>query len=343
MRTQNFVVICWLGMWMAAVDAFRLDGTAGGTRLQPIRESEYHYEPHVDDASISSFLDRLSSLSSSRSSLPPTSPSKYISRRAAAARGARVAFIAWWATTAAAAAQSASSTVPGNIVVLGGSGFVGSRVVEVLRSMGANVVSTSTDGRDGTIALDLTSTDATSVLKDIFSGVGAVVSCVGKIGTADDEAINAATGHAAMAAKTAGVDRFVYITVSPDVKEFASDIDFLAGYMRGKKYSRDAVLEMYGDKATLIEPTFIYGGGSFEVSPPRVPDFYGRVIEGLLSASPVRQLERVISPGIIKIALEPPVPVDDVARAAVAGALGKAPLSILDTYDKIKSASQVIH
>jgi nucleoside-diphosphate-sugar epimerase len=228
-----------------------------------------------------------------------------------------------------------SSSSSRKVVVLGGSGFVGSRVAEVLRGAGAAVVSTSTDGRDGTVALDLTSGD----LKGLFAGADAVVSCVGTIGTPNDEAVNAATGRAAMAAKAAGVDRFVYITVSPDVKELASDVEFLAPYLRGKAYSRDAVLQMYGDKATLIEPTFIYGGGSFEVSPPRVPDFYGRLVEGVLSASPLRQLGRALSPGIVKVALEPPVPVGDVARAAAAGALGRAPLSVLDTYDKIKRAA----
>ena len=45
--------------------------------------------------------------------------------------------------------------------------------------------------------------------------------------------------------------------------------------------------------------------------------------------------------GFIKIALEPPVSVDAVAKAAVAGALGKAQ-PILDTYDKINEAGSGI-
>ena len=88
----------------------------------------------------------------------------------------------------------------------------------------------------------------------------------------------------------------------------------------------------------MIEPTFIYGGGSFELNPPRVASFYGKFIEGILSSNPMRNVERVLSPGFVKIALEPPVPVEDVARAAVAGALGETQ-SILDSYDKIKQAS----
>lgn len=256
---------------------------------------------------------------------------------------------ALWTGTANILAGSEPASAEGaaglpKVVVLGGSGFVGSETVAILRSMGIPVVATSTNGRDGTTALDLTSEDAQATLRGILAdgSTAAVISCVGRIGTADDEAVNAATGRAAMTARAAGVERFVYITVSPEVKEFASGIDFLAGYMRGKTFSRDAVLDQFGDKATLIEPTFIYGGGSFETNPPRVPGFYGAFIEGLLSASPVRQVERILSPGILKIALEPPVGVHDVARAAVAGALGKSPMPVLDTYDKIKKAAAVL-
>ena len=112
--------------------------------------------------------------------------------------------------------------------------------------------------------------------------------------------------------------------------------------MEGKTISRQAVLEAFPEnKAVLIEPTFIYGGGSFELNPPRVSTFYGKFLEGLLSSSPIRTIERVLSPGIVKLALEPPVPVEDVARAAVAGALGKTD-SILDSYDKIKKAAETL-
>lgn len=100
-------------------------------------------------------------------------------------------------------------------------------------------------------------------------------------------------------------------------------------------------MDGFAENALLIELTFIYGGGSFELNPPRVSTYCGQFLEGLLSSSPIRTVERVLSPGIIKLALGPPVPVEDVARAAVAGALGKTE-SILDTYDKIKKASQAL-
>jgi hypothetical protein len=229
------------------------------------------------------------------------------------------------------------------VLVLGGTGFVGSQVVQKLRDLGVAVVATSRTGRDNTEEFDVTkgADYVNQRMKKLASECTAVISCIGSIGTPDDEAVNSGTGLAATAAKAAGVSRFVYITVAPEVKEFAKDIDFLKPYMDGKSFSRTNVLNTFGDQAFFIEPTFIYGGGSFELSPPRVAAFYGKFIEELLSSSPVRSVERLLSPGLIKIALEPPVPVEAVASAAVAGALGKAP-TVLDTYDKIKEAAELV-
>jgi len=86
--------------------------------------------------------------------------------------------------------------------------------------------------------------------------------------------------------------------------------------------------------------TFIYGGDSFSVNPPRVASFYGEFIESLLSSGPVRGITKVSS-GFVKIALEPPVSVDSVSAAACNAATGKIDIDVLDTYDKIKKASQV--
>jgi NAD dependent epimerase/dehydratase family len=339
-NTVVAVVLLWAGFWNL-VDGFGLSGFAvrSERRLHPTLQASSQVPQSLGDAE-----------SDHEDDAPAPTKENVLTRRTAASQSVRNFFSLWTASASIFASSEWASAEGGDsppkVVVLGGSGFVGSEIVRMLRAMGIPVVATSTNGRDGTTALDLTSSDAQSKLKGILQADGAataaVVSCVGRIGTAEDEAVNAATGTAAMTAKAAGVERFVYITVSPEVKDFASDIDFLAGYMRGKTFSRHAILEQFGDKATLIEPTFIYGGGSFETNPPRVPVFYGQFIEGVLSASPVRQVERILSPGIMKIALEPPVAVRDVAQAAVAGALGKSPVSILDTYDKIKKAAALL-
>ena len=237
-------------------------------------------------------------------------------------------------------AQAASEKV----LVLGETGFVGSQVISALQAQGVSVISTSRDGRLGTEALDFTNEkDIQKKVKELSQGCTAVISCIGSIGTPNDEIVNAGTGYAAAGAKEAGVDRFVYISVAPEVKEFAKDIDFLKGYMAGKTYSQDAIVSKF-QQYTLIEPTFIYGGDEFKVNPPRVASFYGNFVEGVLSSGPLRALTNVAPEGFIKIALEPPVPVEAVANAAVAGALAKtgSKVAVLDTYDKIKETAGLL-
>lgn len=246
-------------------------------------------------------------------------------------------------------ALAATTTEP-KVLVLGGTGFVGSRVVQQLQAQGVSVTATSRDGRDGTVALDVTKTaDVAKEIENMVRGIGgggggtytAVISCIGSIGSPNDGVVNAASGLAAQGAKAAGVERFVYIGVAPEVKELAKGISFLDDYMKGKTFSQSAIVSSFPSSATLIEPTFIYGGDSFSASPPRVASFYGEFIESLLSSGPVRGITNIAPEGIVKIALEPPVSVDAVAAAAVQGALGQAKGGVLelDTYDKIKAAA----
>jgi len=227
------------------------------------------------------------------------------------------------------------------ILVLGGTGLVGSEVVKTLQSKGYTVVATSRDGRDGTVALDLSSPETASTIKELSRDAFAVISCVGAIGTSNDQAVNAGTGVAASAAKAAGVSNFAYITVAPEVVEFGKGFDFLGPYMAGKQSSRATVLSEFGGKATLIEPTFIYGGDKFEINPPRVASGYGKLVENVLSSGPIRAIDGVLG-GFPKIALEPPVSATSVAEAAVAGVLGKSSGNIFDTYDKIQAAAKTI-
>ncbi len=238
--------------------------------------------------------------------------------------------------------QSMAHAASPKVLVLGGTGFVGSRVVKKLQDMGIEVLSTSRDGRDGTIALDVSTPglDVMKTVEEIAKGCTAVISTIGSIGTDQDLTVNSATGLAALGAKAAQVNQFVYISVAPEVKEFAKNIDFLKPYMTGKSFSQDAVISNFA-KATLIEPTFVYGGDSFNLNPPRVAGFYGEFIEALLSSGPIRAITNIAPEGLIKIALEPPVSVDTVAKAAVAGALGKTD-TVLDTYDKIVRAATLI-
>lgn len=227
------------------------------------------------------------------------------------------------------------------VLVLGGSGFVGSEVCKQLKDLGIDYVATSRDGRGETKTLDFTnsSLNVANEVESLAKGCTAVISCIGSIGTSDDEVVNAGTGLAAIGAKAAGVKNFVYISVAPEVRDAANGVSFLEKYMTGKQFSENTIKTNFADGYTLIEPTFIYGGDKFAISPPRVADGYGQIVEGLLSSGPFRAAAS-ISPGIIGVALEPPVKVSAVAGAAVSGALGLTEHT-LDTYDKINAASSL--
>ena len=238
--------------------------------------------------------------------------------------------------------SEASDYSSSKVLVLGGSGFVGSEVCKILKSLGVDYVATSRDGRGDTQALDFTNpnVNVSTEVEALAKGCTAVISCIGAIGTSDDQVVNAGTGLAAIGAKTAGVSNFVYISVAPEVRDSAKSVSFLRNYMEGKSFSEDTIKANFGGSSTIIEPTFIYGGDEFKVNPPRVADGYGKLVEGLLSSGPFRAAASV-SPGIIGVALEPPVRVSAVAGAAVSGALGLSG-STLDTYDKINAASKLI-
>ena len=129
--------------------------------------------------------------------------------------------------------------------------------------------------------------------------------------------------------------------VSPEVSDWAATIGPLQPYVTGKRFARAAAVSNF-QTPVLIEPTFIHGGDKFGINPPRVASFYGKFIEGILSSGPIRGVEGVMPNGFIKIALEPPVSVESVAKAAAAGALGLTTTSVLDTYDKIQEASKLL-
>jgi hypothetical protein len=275
---------------------------------------------------------------------PPTAPVARQSTELAADN--RRAFLASIATATVAATTAFSPATAfaaqqDKVLVLGGTGLVGSRVVTKLQSMGIDVIATSRDGRDGTRKLDFaSSSNVASDIAELAKGCTAVISTVGVIGTDQDATVNAASGLAAGGAKEAGVQRFVYISVAPEVRELAKGVSFLQNYMTGKSFAEESIQTYFPSSFTLIEPTFIYGGNKFGVSPPRVASGYGKLIEGLLSSAPLRAVTSVAPAGIIKIGLEPPVAAETVANAAIAGALGKATLSTLDTYDKIQEAAK---
>jgi hypothetical protein len=117
-----------------------------------------------------------------------------------------------------------------------------------------------------------------------------------------------------------------------------------------------------------VRPTFIYGGESFGIAPPRVTSEYGAFIEQILSACAAafapQQCERQpaahslldatcsldrppfkllanVMPGLIKVALRPPVSVDAVAAACARSAMGTIEASELDGTEAINAAADL--
>lgn len=237
-------------------------------------------------------------------------------------RGFGTAFAAGAAVLASSeSALAASKTAPSSkvktVLVLGSSGMVGKEVVKRLESLNIKVVGTSSDGRAGTKPVKFSSKnveESIALVSGYAKGVDAIISCVGSFNTPEDFYVNQATGLIAAAVKIP----VTYISVAPEVMASVEGLPILTEYMKGKSFSNAKVIENGG---SLIQPTFIYGGENFGINPPRVTSTYGGLIESILGSGPIRGLAGV-SPGLIKVALEPPVSAEAVAGSAVAKCLG---------------------
>jgi len=234
------------------------------------------------------------------------------------------------------------------VVVVGGSGFVGSRVCAALRERGCAVTSVSksgaaVEGASSAIGVDLAdAARARDALRDAFAGADCVVSCVGVIGT-DDAKMRAGNGDynvvVVEAAKAAGVRRFVYVSVASIVPDVVGGVT-MKGYFEGKTMAEDAIRANYdASEYVIVKPSFIYGGDAFSLTPPRVTKTYGDALAKVLGSGPVKALAAK-APGPIALTLAEPVSVEDVAGACVAGALGMTGgESVVDGTDEIKACA----
>jgi len=238
----------------------------------------------------------------------------------------------------------ASSADGQKIAVLGGTGFVGSRVVDILSKAGADVFSVSkSGGGPGGVALDLADPASAGALAEALQGVDAVVSCVGFNPFGGDEAMSRAVNGdanaaAAAAAAEAGVKRFVYVSVASIVRDVVGDANLMTGYFEGKKIAESAVANAFAETdALVLKPSFVYGGDAFSANPPRVTQQYGEVLTKLLGSGLVKGIADKM-PGAIALTLAEPVAVDTLARACAAGAVGAAE-GVADGTDAIKACA----
>lgn len=246
-----------------------------------------------------------------------------------------------------------------DVTVFGGSGFVGSRVCKLLVDGGASVTSISKSGsvpkwcegeawtNDVTWkSADLLTSDASS-LDGVVGKPAAAVSCVGVVG-ADMDVLKKGNGDANIAAfesaaRGGNLQSVAFVSVSSEVDACKENWlpEFFNGYFEGKILAEQAALDAVGGdaaKVCLVKPTFIYGGDSFGLLPPRVNYEYGSGVEELLMLPPFKILADV-TPGLIKVALRPPVSVDSVAAACAKAALDEsgASLPVLDGTVEISS------
>lgn len=211
------------------------------------------------------------------------------------------------------------------VVVFGGSGYVGQRVLKALIKQGCGtVVSISRSGAAKSSILSSSEVASITWKKaDIFDvdaykqdlhNCHGVVSTVGAFGSNDFmEKINGdANILCASASKVAGVENFVYVsTVENNLPEF-----ILKGYFHGKKRAEDHILSTLAFP-TILRPSFVYG--SRAVGPITIPlGLLGRPLETIFSFPFVKSLRDL--PGM-KAILATPISVDCVGAVAAYAAL----------------------
>ncbi|EPS65675.1 hypothetical protein M569_09100, partial [Genlisea aurea] len=207
------------------------------------------------------------------------------------------------------------------IVVLGGSGFVGSAICKAAVSKGIDVVSLSRSGRPSGSDSWL---DQVTWLKgkftisvnwdEVLAKATAVVSTLGGFGS--EEQMQRINGEANVvsvnAAKDFGVPKFILISVHDyNLPSFLLS----TGYFTGKRKAESEVLSKYPASGVVLRPGFIYGRR--KVDGFEIPlDLIGKPLEGFLNAVEAftKPLSSVPASDLL---LAPPVAVDDVAAAVV--------------------------
>nr|KAJ0201201.1 hypothetical protein LSAT_V11C600304940 [Lactuca sativa] len=218
------------------------------------------------------------------------------------------------------------------LLVLGGTGFVGSHICKEALHRGLSVASLSRSGKSSVPESwankvqwhqgDLLSGDS---WKEALTGVTSIVSCVGGFGSNSYMyKINGTANITAIrAAAEKGVKRFVYISAADTgVINY-----FLQGYYDGKRAAETELLVRYPYGHVILRPGFIYGNrrvGSMEVPLGVI----GSPLEMLLQhAKPLTQIP------LVGPLLTPPVNVTAVAKVAVRAAIDPVfPPGIVDVH-----------
>ena len=210
------------------------------------------------------------------------------------------------------------------LVVFGGSGFVGTRVLRSALASGLKVASASRGGAPVADEPDLGSVEwlkadveRPAELNAALTGADAVVSCIGAFGSNDFmRRINGdANAAIAEAAAAAGVKRFVYVSA----ETFRPVALVLPGYFEGKGIAEAAVAKHFGSAGCVLRPPAVYGTRAVTKNVKLPIGLVGAPLAALLSSRPMRTLSGALGP--VGDLLMPWVSVEAVADAAVAHVL----------------------
>ena len=209
------------------------------------------------------------------------------------------------------------------LVVFGGTGFVGTRVVKAALAAGLRVTAVSRSGKPAREDAELAGAEfvAADVLQGgermerTLEGADAVISCLGAFGS--QQFMRRINGDAnvliAESARAAGVGRMAYISVQP----FRPVEPLLRGYFEGKRAAEAAVSAHFGASGAILRPGVIFGSGRV------LPALLGTPVNVLLDTAPLRYL--ALSLGPLGELLTPWLRVEDVALAAVAHVIAGTP------------------
>merc|ERR1712087_294276 len=217
------------------------------------------------------------------------------------------------------------------LVVVGGSGYVGTRIMRAALMRGVNVASVSRRGKPHTdVAQSLEGAEWISAdveddeqLAGAVSGADAVISCLGAFGS--NEFMRRINGDAnakiAAASFKAAVSRYVYISAAP----FGPIESIIPGYFEGKRAAEAAVSHHFGANGTVLRPGMVYGSRRVSESLSIPLQVVGAPLAALFGSQPVSALASRL--GWLGAPLVPPSSVDEVATAAVEAALGSSCLT----------------
>ncbi|KAI7987628.1 Uncharacterized protein LOK49_LG13G01868 [Camellia lanceoleosa] len=227
------------------------------------------------------------------------------------------------------------------VVVLGGSGFVGSAVCKAAVSKGVEAISLSRSGRPSYSSswVDQVTWMSGDVFyanwDEVLAGATAVVSTLGGFGSEEQmQRINGEANVVAVtAAKDFGIPKFILISVHDyNLPSFLLS----SGYFTGKRKAESEVLSKYPTSGVVLRPGFIYG--KRRVDGFEIPlDLIGGPLERFLQATENFTKPLSSLPGS-DLLFAPPISVDDVAFAVI-NAITDDDFFGIFTIEQIKEAA----